>query len=187
MSEEKLEFKPLDVSEREYKKRHKKDPRPNNPKEGRALKGWSTFFFVLSIISLALVASSFALPLLIVIVGVLAAMLWLVWFLFGSIITLGMMWLSDETKKFNQWCLDTMNKIFDAANNSAELGMKIVPIVVIVGAALFLITWTFMIIGFNVDKVRHKHYKGMLIALGVITGVFILLAILALIVIFAKQ
>lgn len=187
MEGEKYEFKPLDVSEREYKKRHKGDPRPDNPKEGRALKGWSNFFFIMSIISTALVGSTFALPLIVVIFGLMSALFWICWLLIGTIITVGLMWMSDDTKKFNQGWMDFNNRIFDTSNSVSEFGMSIVTTLVIAGALFFVITWILMMVGINKDEVRHKHYKGMMIALGIISFIFILLAIFALIVVYNQK
>ena len=187
MDEEKVEFKPLDVSEREYKKKHKKDPKADNPKEGRAFKKWSDFFFVMSIISTALVASSFALPIIIVLFGLMSAIIWLVWIVIITIFTVGMVWTIDDVKKFNQGWMDFNNKIFDVGNSASEFGMNIVTTLVIIGFVFFLATWTFMIVGFNKDQVRHKHYKGMLIALGIISFLFVLLAIFALIVVYTQK
>ena len=187
MSEEQYEFKPLEESEREYRKKHKKDPKPNDPKEGKAFKRWSDFFFTMSIISTVLVGSTFALPIIIVIFGLFSALLWLLWIVVVTIFTLGMVWVSDDIKKFNQGWMNFNNGIFDIGNSASEFGMSIVTTLVIVGAIFFAITWLFMILGFNKDQVRHKHYKGMIIALGIITFIFILLGIFALIVIYNQK
>ena len=122
MEEEKVEFKPLDVSEREYKKKHKKDPKADNPKEGRALKKWSDFFFVMSIIFTAFVASSFALPVIIVLFGLLSAIIWLCWILVVTIFTLGMIWLSDGVKQLNaSWQSFNVNIIITSCFANKEI------------------------------------------------------------------
>lgn len=187
MEEEKVEFKPLDVSEREYKKRHKKDPKADNPKEGRAFKKWSDFFFSMSIIFTVFVASSFALPIIVVLFGLTSAIIWLCWILVVTIFTLGMVWTMDDTKKFNQGWMDFNNKIFDIGNSASEFGTNIVTTLVIIGVVFFIGAWTFMIIGFNKDQVRHRHYKGMIIALGIITFLFVLLAVFSLIFVYVQK
>ena len=187
MEEEKIEFKPLEVSEREYRKQHKKDPKPDNPKEGRVLKGWSSFFFVMSVIFTALVASTFALPFIIVVFGLFSALFWICWIVIVTVFTLGMVWLSDDTKKFNQGWMDFNNRIFDVGNSASEFGMSVVTTLVITGVVFFLITWLLMIIGLNKDQVRKRHYKGMVIALGIITFLFIALSVISLIVVYNQK
>ena len=187
MEEEKVEFKPLNVSERQYRKIHKKDPKPNDPKEGKTLNRWSNFFFTLSIIFAILVASTFALPVIVVIFGLFSALCWILWLIVGTVFTLGMMWLINETKKFNQGWMDFNNKVFDVGNSVSEFGMSVVTILVITSVAIFIVTLILMIVGFNVDKVRHKHYKGMIIALGIISFIFILLAVFSLIVTYSQK
>lgn len=187
MEEEKVEFKPLEVSERQYKKDHKKDKKANDPVEGRAIKKWSTFFFVMSVISTVLVVSSFALPVIIVLFGLMSALIWICWLAIGTIFTLGMMWMSDDVKKFNQGWMDFNNRIFDAGNAASEFGTNIVTGVVVAGAAFFVITWIFMVVGINTDEVRKRHYKGMIIALSIITFFFVLLALFAIIFVYSQK
>ena len=185
MADEQFEFKPIGSSN-QYKKDHKNDPRPDNPKEGRVLKRFSNFFFVLSCISLFFIVATFILPFLIALVGVFSALLWVCFILIGTVCTLGMMWLSDGVKDFNQWWMDANNSMFDAGNNVQAWGSKIIPPVAIVGTILIVITWIFIIVGFNVDQARHRHYKGKLIALSIISGLFVIGAIITLIITYGQ-
>lgn len=183
MSEQYTELVPL----KDLKKDKNNPNNPEEPKKGKALKKLSTVFFVFTCICAVLIGLTIALPALITIVGLLSAIVWVVFILTGSIFTLGMMWLSDDVKQFNQWWMDTNTKLFDSGNNVAEFGTKVVPIIAIVGGAFMLITWALLIIGFNTDEYRHKTYKGQIIALGIITGISIALLIIALIMIYSNK
>ena len=185
MADEQFEFKPIGTS-RQYKKEHKDDPRPDNPKEGRVLKRFSNFFFVMSCISLFFVIATFILPFLIVLVGMVSVLAWLVFIIVGTLCTLGMMWLIDDVKHFNQWWIDANNSLFNVGNNIQEWGLKIIPPVAIVGSIFIVIAWILIIIGFNVDQARHRHYKGKIIALSIITSIFVIGAIISLIIAFTN-
>ena len=148
-----------------------------NPKEKRGLKGWSMFFFILSCISLVLVSMTFILPILAIIIGLLSLILWLIAIVFGTIITLGLIWLSDETKAINAGWMGFNEWIFGAGGTITEYAGTIIPIVTWVGAGIFVLTWILMISGLVSDKQRHKRYKGLTIALTVLTILYIVCAI----------
>ena len=75
--------------------------RKEEPKEGLALKKWGLFFFVLSCISVALVAASLALPFLIALFGIVSVIAWLAVVAIVSIFTIGLVWTIDEVKTIN--------------------------------------------------------------------------------------
>lgn len=150
-------------------------------KEGRAAKKWSVFFFVMSVILLALVAGTIVLPIIIFIFGLLSVMCWLCFILFTTVFTLGMIWLVDGIKEFNHGWMDFNEMLFTAGNSIYEKVIVYVPYLIGVGSVFFLITWLFMILGRCKDKNRKKYYTGMIIASSVLTVMFIAVSIITMI------
>ena len=159
-------------------RRNKKE----EPKEGKALKSWSLFFFVLSCIMTCIVAASIALPFFIALFGIVSVLCWLLFVVIGSIFTIGMIWLIDGMKDFNTGWMNFNNTLFDSTSAIAETAAKAIPIFSIAGGAIVMITWLFMIIGISTDKNRKKFYTAMLIVLGVLSLVYIAIAIITIVI-----
>ena len=147
----------------------------------KALKSWSTATFVLSCIATGLVVVSLILPFFLMLIGVISVLLWIVVIIFGTIITLGMIWLVDETKSFNSKWMAFNEKIFASSNEIADKVLQAFPIMVVIGGIILLACWSLLITGLTVDKSRKKRYMGLSIALGVLTGLFIVISVLTLV------
>lgn len=178
MDEENKELAPAPIQEAPKKGRHKKK---EEPKEGLAFKKWGLFFFVLACISVALVAASLALPFFIAIFGIVSVIAWLAVVAIISIFTIGLVWTIDEVKTINSNWMSFNNWLFSSTEAVANTAAKAIPVLSIVGGALLLITWLFMIIGLLTDKNRKKYYLSIVIALGVITFVYIAIAVVTII------
>ena len=155
--------------------------RKEEPKEGLALKKWGLFFFVLSCIATLLIVASLALPFLIGLFGVASVIAWLAVVAIITIFTIGMIWTVEEAKTINTNWMAFNNWLFSSTETVANTAAKAIPILTIVGGAILAITWLFMIIGFFTDKNRKKYYLGIVIALGVITFVYIAIAVVTII------
>lgn len=164
---------PLDLSKEENKK-------------GLALKKWSTFFFVLSCIATFLIGASLALPFFLVVLGIVSIICWLVVIVFFTIITIGLIWTSDTTKRINGSWMSFNEMLFNSGTAASEFAIKAFPIMSIVGASIILFTWLFIIFGFITNKKRQKFYKAMLIVLGIITLIYIVITVISAIII-SKQ
>ena len=147
------------------------------PKEGKAFKGWALFFFILSCIVTGIIAASIALPFFIVLFGIVSVICWLALIAIATIFTIGMIWLNDGVKEFNAGWMAFNNQLFDSSTTIAETVAKAIPIVSIIGGTIVIITWLFMVIGMTTDKNRKKFYLAMIITLGVLTLVYIGIAI----------
>lgn len=158
----------------------KLEEKPKN-NEGRALKGWSIFFFVLTCISTFLVVATTALPFFITIFGLLMGLIWFIFVVGGSIFTLGIMWTVDGIKSFNAEWMAFLGNIFESPKVVAESLSKVIPIIMIFGGVIILITWIFMIVGVTTDKNRKKYYTVMMIILGVISLLYTVVTILSII------
>ena len=156
-------------------------PKEENKKQGKALKKWSTTMFVFSCIATALVVISLILPFFLILVGSISVIIWIIFLIFGSIITIGMMWLSDEVKELNSNWMAFNDKVFNSSNEIADKVLEAFPIMVIVGSVIFILAWLSMILGLVKDKDRKKRYTGLSIALGVLTVAFIAIAIVVLV------
>ena len=156
--------------------------RKEEPKEGLALKKWGLFFFVLSCISVALVAASLALPFLIALFGIVSVIAWLAVVAIISIFTIGLVWTIDEVKAINSNWMAFNNWLFSSTEAVANTAAKAIPILSIVGGVILLITWLFVILGITTDKNRKKYYKGILIALSIITTIYIVLTVITIII-----
>lgn len=150
-------------------------------KEGKAAKKWSMFFFVMSALGLMVVAGSIALPIVIMLFGVISALCWVLFVLFISVFTLGMIWLNEGVKTFNRAWMDFNDMLFHAGDTIYQKALVTVPYLVIGASVFFIGAWIFMIAGIIKDKNRKKYYTGMLIALGIITLLFIISTIVTLI------
>lgn len=164
---------PLDLSKEEMKK-------------GHALKKWSVFFFVLSCIATFLMVTTLALPFFLTVFGIISAIVWFIALIFFTVFTLGLIWLNDTTKKINGSWMSFNNMLFNSGDATSEFVIRTFPIIAIIGVSIIAITWVFMIFGFITDKKRHKFYKAMFIVLGIITFVYIVIAVISTVVI-SKQ
>ena len=139
------------------------------PKEGKAFKGWALFFFIISCIMTGIVAASIALR-------------WLAVVAIVTIFTLGMIWLVDGVKEFNAGWMAFNTGLFESSSVIAETAAKAIPLLSIIGGSIVAITWLFMIIGMANDKNRKKFYLAMIITLGVLTLVYITIAIVTIVI-----
>ena len=158
-----------------------KQVEPEELKKGKGLKGWSLFFFILSCIATGLIGASIALPFFIIVFGLLSALLWFCFIFIGSVITLGMMWIPDSTKEFNRSWIAFNDKLFNSSQSIIDAVTGAIPVMAVVGAVIMTITWIFMIIGISTDKNRKKYYTAMLIVLGVLSLVYIIIAIISIV------
>lgn len=153
----------------------------NNAKEGKALKGWSLFFFILACVVTTIVAASIALPFFIIIFGLIAGLLWFLFVAVGTIFTVGLMWTIDGVKSINDGWLAFLNQVFNSSNTVVEAVAKAIPIIAIMGGVIILITWVFMIVGRATDQNRKKYYTAMLIVLGFLSILYIIIAIITIV------
>ena len=149
-----------------------KEEKKEEIKEGKAMKKWSLFFFIMAAIGLLVVASAIALPIIIMIFGVLSALMWVCFVLAISVFTLGMIWLNEGVKAFNKDWMAFNNMLFHAGDTIYQKALSAVPYLVIGGSIFFVGAWIFIIIGIIKDKNRKKLYTGLIIALSVITLLF---------------
>lgn len=178
-SNEQINERPL--SRREIKRLKKKMSRkerrhtdfPGDPVKGRALHKWAVFFFVLTCIGTGLTGAMIVLPFFIVLFGLVSVIVWLVCLAFFTIFTLGLIWLSDETKIINQNWMNFNNSLFNSTNTIYEFALRVIPSILVSGGILIAISWMFLILGFNLDNERKKKYKAKMIALGIITAIYI--------------
>ena len=159
----------------------KLEEKPKN-NEGKTLKGWSVFFFVLTCISTFLVITTTALPFFIIIFGLLMGLIWFIFAVGGSVFTIGLMWTVDGVRSFNAGWMAFLGSIFESPKVVAESVDKAIPIIMILGGVIIIITWIFMIVGIATDKNRKKYYTAMMIILGVISLLYIAVTILSIIV-----
>lgn len=158
----------------------KLEKKPKN-QEGKALKGWSIFFFVLTCISTFFVVATTALPFFIIIFGLLMGLIWFIFVVGGSVFTIGLMWTIDGIKSFNAGWIELLGNIFESPKVVAESLSKAIPIIIVFGGVIILITWIFMIVGITTNKNRKKYYTVMMIILGVISLLYIVVTILSII------
>lgn len=150
-------------------------------KEGKAMKKWSMFFFVMAAIGLLVVASAIVLPVVIMIFGVISALAWICFVLFISVFTLGMIWLNEGVKAFNKEWIAFNDMLFHAGDTIYQKAIVAVPYLVIGGSIFFVGAWIFIIIGICKDKNRKKLYTGLIIALSVLTVLFAIAAAVTLV------
>ena len=129
-----------------------------------------------------IIAASIALPFFIILFGIVSALCWVLFVVAGSVFTLGMMWLIDGMSDFNNGWMAFNNKLFDSSNAIAEVAAKAIPILSIVGGVIIAIAWLFMVVGISTDKNRKRFYLAMIIVLGVLTLVYIAIAVITLII-----
>ena len=155
--------------------------RKEEPKEGLALKKWGLFFFVLSCIATLLIVASLVLPFLIGLFGVVSVIAWLAIVAIITLFTVGMIWTVEEARTINTNWMAFNNWLFSSTETVANTAAKAIPAISIIGGAILVIAWLFMIIGLLTDKNRKKYYKGIVIALGVITFVYIAIAVVTIV------
>lgn len=154
-------------------------PHKEEPKKGRALKKWATFFFVLSCISFGLIIATLALPIFLAIVGIVSVIAWLVLLIISTIFTIGLIWTSESVRNLNQGWMELNDKLFNSSDLVYEFVVKVIPTMTIVGAIIIAITWVFLFFGIATDNNRKKFYRGMIIALGVISFLYLVATILS--------
>ena len=152
------------------------------PKEGKAFKGWALFFFIFSCIMTGIVAASIALPFFITLFGIVSVICWLAVVAIVTIFTLGMIWLVDGVKEFNAGWMAFNTQLFESSSVIAETAAKAIPVLSIIGGPIVAIIWLFMILGMANDKNRKKFYLAMIITLGVLTLVYITIAIVTIVI-----
>lgn len=148
-------------------------------KKGQALKKWTVFFFVLSCIATFIVGASLALPFFLTVFGIISTIVWLVVLVVFTIFTLGLIWLSDDTKKINGSWMSFNDTLFNSGNVASDFVIKAFPIISIAGCFIVLMTWVFIIFGLVLNKNKTKFYKAMLIVLSVITSIFLAITIIS--------
>lgn len=154
-----------------------KDATPEELKKGKGLKGWSLFLFILSCIATGLIAASIALPFFIVIFGLFSALMWLLFIVVGTIFTLGMIWMIDDTKKMNTEWMAFNDKLFNSSETITNTVISAIPVMALIGGLIVGLTWLLMIIGIVTDRNRRKYYTVMMIILGVLTLLYIIIAV----------
>ena len=159
----------------------KKEATSEELKKGKGLKGWSLVFFIFSCLATALIAMSIALPFFLIVFGLISALLWFVFIVVGTVFTVGLMWVPDTTKEFNRSWLAFNDKIFNSSETIISSVVSAIPVMAIVGAVIMAITWILMIVGISTDKNRKKYYTAMLIVLGVLSLLYIIIAIISII------
>ena len=147
---------------------------PGDPLKGRALYKWSAFVFVLAMFGAALTCFVYVLPILLPVLGTMIILAWLIAIVASSIFTLFMIWYSDDAKSFFDGWINFGRSFFDVGRDADRLAYRAVPVVLIVGGALLIICWSMLSIGLSTDKARKKSYIGMMIALGIITLVYVI-------------
>ena len=167
--------KPQPLNNKKMSRKERKNANlPDDPIKGRALHKWTAFFFVLTCIGAVLTAAMLALPVLLALFGIVSVLLWLVVIVVASIFTLFLIWTTDEMKNFSSSWREFNDKIFTSSNATNELALRLIPSILISGGVIILITWIFVIVGLNVDQERHKKYKGKMIALIVISVIYLI-------------
>ena len=169
------------LSKREIKRMKKRMSRkerrhtdfPGDPVKGRRLHGWATFFFVLTCVGTGLTGAMIILPFFLTLFGLMSAIVWVVYILVVSIFTLGMYWLSDEAKSFNEGWMNFNNSLFDRTNDLGNFAVSTFPFILVSGAIIIAISWILLLVGVNTDPARKKKYVAQIIALGVITLIYI--------------
>ena len=144
----------------------------------KALNGFSKLFFVLTIIGTAFAGVMVFLPIFLGLLGVFSVLIWLVFIIFVSIFTIGLIWTSDDFKSFNDGWMSLNDKLFHSSSAIADFTTMIIPSILISGGIIIGLSWLFTILGAVFDKIRHKKYKGRIIALSIITVIFIAFLIL---------
>ena len=151
------------------------------PIEGRALKGWALAFFIVSCVMTGIVAASIALPFFIVLFGIVSVICWLAIVAIVTIFTIGMIWLNEDVKAINSGWMAFNTQLFESSQAIADVAAKAIPILSIIGGTIVAITWLFMVIGMTTDKNRKKFYLAMIITLGVLTLVYIAIAVITIV------
>ena len=155
-------------------------------KKGKAFKGWTRFFFVLACIAFSVLIVSFFSPVLIFLVGLFSTIGWGFFIVFGSILTLGLMWIPDETKEFNQGWIDFNDRLFNSSDATQQFVFGIIPYISFSALGIFLISWLFIIIGLNKDKTHKKYYFSHMITMIVLSAICIPFAIMSLVMYYTK-
>ena len=128
---------PLDQlpNKKQKKKMSRKERRvtdfPGDPVKGRTFYSWAKFFFVLTCLGTGIVGAMIILPFFITLFGIFSVIAWLVLIVCGTIFTLGMIWLSDDTKSFFGEWQKLNEKTLDASNNVYSFVEKSIPVILI--------------------------------------------------------
>ena len=164
---------PLKEVKKMSRKEKRKTDLPGNPVKGRVYFEFANFFFVLVCIGFGITIFSVALPVFLVLIGLGSVLCWIVLIMFLSIFTLGMVWLSKDFKAFISSWQGFNDGLFNSANNTAELAKVIIPPTLIAVGALIVVSWIFLVVGLVNDKERKKAYTGRVIALGIMTALYL--------------
>jgi len=168
------------IKKKMSRKERKHTDFPNDPVKGRTYHKWSTFFFVLACIATALALLALIMPVFLAVIGAFSAMLWFLVIALASIFTLFTIWQNKGFKAFSDSWSDFNMSLLDSLNGTNDFIMRIVPTLLISGGVVILIAWIFLVIGIVIDKERKKKYLGKIIALGVLTLIYIVLTIILL-------
>ena len=151
---------------------------PGNPVKGRKFFKWTKFMFTMFVISLALVIGTFGIGIFMVLMGVISAFFWIIAIIIVSIFTLFIIWTQQDAKDFFNGWRDMNEKLLDKSNDVLAFAEKLVTPILIVGFSFFALAWLFIIIGLSTDKERKKKYLGHLIAMSILSAIFLLFAFL---------
>ena len=164
------------------KKLSKKEKRhtdfPGNPVKGRGLYKWSKFFFVLTILGTVLTGFVLVLPALLALLSGFILVLWFVVVVVVSLFTIFLIWSTDEGKSFFNGWREFGTTLFNSATDVEKYTNSLIPTILIIGGSLIIVAWSFISIGFCTDKARKKKYIGMMIALGIVTLIYVLFLII---------
>lgn len=166
--------KPLEKNRKKMSRKERRETDfPNDPVKGRAFHGWAKFFFVLTCIGVIFAGAMIALPIFMVLFGAISVIVWLAVVAFASLITVFMIWTSEDAKSFFGGWADFNSKLLTSSQKVLDFAQKAIPYVLISGGIIIFITWVFQIVGISTDKVRKKKYVGKIIALSIFTVCYI--------------
>lgn len=149
---------------------------------GRALNAFSKLFFVLTIIGTVLAAVMVFLPIFLAIVGIISTIIWILGIILVTVFTIGLIWTSADFKSFNEGWMAFNTSMFDSSNSLNEFAMNMIPFVLISGGIIIGLSWLFTILGKVFDKFRNNKYKGRIIALTIITVIYLVFLVLNIII-----
>ena len=149
---------------------------------GRALNAFSKLFFVLTIIGTVLAAVMVFLPIFLAIIGIISTIVWILGIILVTVFTIGLIWTSTDFKSFNEGWMAFNTSMFNSSNSLNEFAMNMIPFVLISGGIIIGLSWLFTILGKVFDKFRMNKYKGRIIALTIITVIYLVFLVLNIII-----
>ena len=169
---------PIPNKKKMSRKERKVTDFPHDPVKGRTFYKWAKFFFTLTCFGTVMAGFMLALPIFLAIIGLFSTLIWFFYIVVASIITIGLIWTISETSEFiNGWSAFN-NSLFNAAETTHGWYKASIVWILISGAIVIFTTWILMIVGISKDKERHKSYLGRIIALSIITVVYIAFLVL---------